>query len=195
MAGFEIAQLNVGRAVGPMDGAEMADFVARLDEINALAEGSPGFVWRLQGDNGNATALHYTDDPRFIVNLSVWRSIDELWSFAYASTHKELFRRRFEWFERSETPTMVLWWQPGGTVPDIHDELLRSARRRVRSTLGVSRSATGWRLPMPTSCTTASMSRTSGCVSSQVPTGARSRSEVPTATGGGYSRSTNGNRA
>src|SRR6478735_7759283 len=111
MAGFEIAQLNVGRAVGAMDGAEMADFVARLDEINALAEASPGFVWRLQGDNGNATALHYTDDPRFIVNLSVWRSIDELWAFAYASTHKELFRRRFEWFERSATPTMVLWWQ------------------------------------------------------------------------------------
>ena len=91
MAGFEIAQLNVGRAVGAMDGAEMADFVARLDEINALAEASPGFVWRLQGDNGNATALHYTDDPRFIVNLSVWRSVDELWAFAYASTHKELF--------------------------------------------------------------------------------------------------------
>jgi len=125
MAGFEIAQLNVGRAVGAMDGAEMADFVARLDEINALAEASPGFVWRLQGDNGNATALHYTDDPRFIVNLSVWRSIDELWAFAYASTHKELFRRRFDWFERSETPTMVLWWQPAGTIPDIHDALAR----------------------------------------------------------------------
>ena len=125
MAGFEIAQLNVGRAVGAMDGAEMADFVARLDEINTLAEASPGFVWRLQGDNGNATALHYTDDPRFIVNLSVWRSIDELWAFAYASTHKELFRRRFDWFERSATPTMALWWQPAGTIPDIHDALAR----------------------------------------------------------------------
>ena len=65
---------------------------------------------------------------RFIVNLSVWRSIDELWAFAYASTHKELFRRRFEWFERSATPTMVLWWQPGGTVPDIHDALGRLRR-------------------------------------------------------------------
>ena len=125
MGRWEIAQLNVGRAVGAMDGAEMADFVARLDEINALAEASPGFVWRLQGDNGNATALHYTDDPRFIVNLSVWRSVDELWAFAYASTHKELFRRRFDWFERSATPTMVLWWQPAGTIPGIHDALAR----------------------------------------------------------------------
>ena len=125
MGRFEIAQLNVGRAVGPMDGRAMAGFVARLDEINALAETRPGFVWRLQGDNGNATALHFTDDPRFIVNLSVWRSIDELWEFSYATLHKELFRRRFEWFERSATPSVVLWWQPAGTIPDVHDALAR----------------------------------------------------------------------
>jgi hypothetical protein len=125
MARFEIAQLNVGRAMGPMDGPVMADFVARLDEINGLAEASPGFVWRLKGDNNNATELHYTDDPRFIVNLTVWRSIDELRAFTYASHHSELFKRRFEWFERSETPTMTMWWQPAGTIPDIHDALRR----------------------------------------------------------------------
>jgi hypothetical protein len=128
MAGYEIAQLNVGRAVGPIDGAAMADFVARLDEINALAEASPGFVWRLKGDNNNATELLYTPDPLFIVNLSVWRSIDELHAFTYASTHKELFRRRFEWFERRETPNTVLWWQPAGTIPDVRDALGRLQR-------------------------------------------------------------------
>ena len=128
MAGYEIAQLNVGRAVGPIDGVAMADFVARLEEINALAEASPGFVWRLQGDNGNATELLYTPDPLFIINLSVWRSIDELWAFTYASTHKELFRRRFEWFERRGTPNMVMWWQPAGTLPDVHDALGRLRR-------------------------------------------------------------------
>ena len=103
----------------------MADFAARLDEINALAESTPGFVWRLQGDNNNATELHYTDDPMFIVNLTVWRSIDELWAFTYATHHNQLFKRRFEWFERSETPTTTMWWQPAGTIPDIHDALRR----------------------------------------------------------------------
>ncbi|HET7828906.1 MAG TPA: DUF3291 domain-containing protein [Candidatus Limnocylindrales bacterium] len=128
MTTWEIAQLNVGRAVGPIDGAAMADFVARLEEINALAEASPGFVWRLQGDNGNATQLLYTPDPLFIVNLSVWRSIDELHAFTYASTHRELFKRRFEWFERRETPNMVMWWQPVGAIPDVRDALGRLQR-------------------------------------------------------------------
>ena len=100
MPEYEIAQLNVGRAVGPMDGEAMRDFADRLDEINALAEASPGFVWRLKGDNNNATDLKFTDDPRFIVNLTVWRSIDDLWAFTYASSHNQLFKRRFEWFER-----------------------------------------------------------------------------------------------
>ena len=131
MAGYEIAQLNVGRAVGPIDGTAMADFVARLDEINALAEASPGFVWRLKGDNNNATQLQFTPDPLFIVNLSVWRSIDDLWAFTYASTHKELFRRRFEWFERRETPNMVMWWQPVGTIPEVPDALARLRRLTV----------------------------------------------------------------
>ena len=131
MNGFEIAQLNVGRAVGPIDGAAMADFVARLDEINALAEASPGFVWRLKGDNNNATRLHFTPDPLFIVNLSVWRSVDDLWAFTYASTHRELFKRRFEWFERRETPNMVMWWQPEGTIPEVPDALDRLRRLTV----------------------------------------------------------------
>jgi hypothetical protein len=126
--GFDIAQLNVGRAVGPIDGAAMAGFVARLDEINALAEASPGFVWRLKGENNNATQLHYTPDPLFIVNLSVWRSIDELHAFTYGSLHKELFRQRFEWFERRGVPNMVMWWQLAGTIPDVRDALGRLQR-------------------------------------------------------------------
>ena len=125
MADYEIAQLNVGRAVGPMDSAAMKDFVDRLDEVNALAEASPGFVWRLQGDSGNATDLRYTDDPLFIVNLTVWRSIDDLWAFTYGSHHNQLFKRRFEWFERSSGPNVVMWWQPAGTIPEIGDALRR----------------------------------------------------------------------
>ena len=73
---YHVAQLNVGRAVAPLDDPQLADFMAWLDRINALAERSPGFVWRLQGDNGNNTALKVSDDPQFIVNMSVWESVD-----------------------------------------------------------------------------------------------------------------------
>jgi hypothetical protein len=88
----DIAQLNVGRAMAPLDDAVMADFMNWLDEINALAERSPGFVWRLQGDNGNNTSLKVSPDPLFIVNLSVWSSIEALYDFSYRSdTFKEHF--------------------------------------------------------------------------------------------------------
>ena len=128
MPEFDIAQLNIARARGPLEGEIMAEFMGRLDEINALAEASPGFVWRLKGENNNNTALKVSDDPLFIVNLSAWRSIDELWAFTYASTHKELFRRRFDWFERSPTPSMVMWWIPRGTVLGVDEALARLKR-------------------------------------------------------------------
>ena len=123
--GYDIAQLNVGRSVAPIDHPRLADFVARLDEINALAERSPGFVWRLQGDNGNATELKFRDDPLFIINLTVWESLDDLYAFTYRSDHKSVFARRFDWFERWEGPNVVMWWQPRGTIPDVEDALRR----------------------------------------------------------------------
>jgi hypothetical protein len=125
MASYHLAQLNVGRAVAPMDDARMADFVARLDEINALAEQSPGFVWRLQGDGGTSTELQVSDDPRYIVNLTVWKSVDDLYAFTYRSDHKTVFARRFEWFERASGPNVVLWWQPAGTIPTTEGALAR----------------------------------------------------------------------
>jgi hypothetical protein len=98
----------------------MAEFMARLDEINRLAERSPGFVWRLQGDNGNNTDLRIGDDPRVIANLTAWESIEDLFAFTYRSEHKTVFARRFEWFERWNGPSVVLWWQrrDGPTVDD-----------------------------------------------------------------------------
>ena len=128
MTRFEIAQLNVGRAVAPLDDAVMADFMNWLDEINALAERSPGFVWRLKGDNGNNTSLKVSDDPLFIVNLSVWSSIDALYEFTYRSDHKTVFKRRHEWFERLGRPTTVLWWQPAVSVPSVAEALARLNR-------------------------------------------------------------------
>jgi hypothetical protein len=129
---FHIAQLNVGRAVASLDAPQLADFMAWLDEINALAERSPGFVWRLQGVNGNNTELKVSDDPQFIVNMSVWESIEDLHAFTYRSDHKAVFARRYEWFERSDGPNVVMWWLPAGTLPDVHDALTRLRRLAER---------------------------------------------------------------
>ena len=122
---FQIAQLNVARAVAPLESAQLADFMARLDEVNALAERSPGFVWRLKDESGNATDINVGDDPLVIVNLTLWASPDDLFDFTYRSDHKTAFARRFEWFERSSGPNIVMWWQPAGTIPTIEDGFRR----------------------------------------------------------------------
>lgn len=122
---YRIAQLNVARALAPFEDARMAGFIARLDEVNALAEHSPGFVWRLKGAGGNATDLRVDDDPRLIVNLSVWETLDDLFAFTYRSDHKTVFARRFEWFEHRSGPNVVMWWQPRGIEPTIEDSLRR----------------------------------------------------------------------
>jgi Domain of unknown function (DUF3291) len=124
VTGYEIAQLNVARALAPLDSPQLAPFMEGLAEINALAERSPGFRWRLQGESGNATELRVWDDPLVIVNLTVWATIDDLHAFTYRSDHKTVFARRFDWFERIDRPATVLWWQPAGTIPTL-DEALR----------------------------------------------------------------------
>jgi hypothetical protein len=121
----QIAQVNVARAVAPLDDPRMAGFMALLDEVNRLAERSPGFVWRLQGAGGNATDVKVAGDPRVIVNLTVWDSPDDLFAYTYRSDHRTVFARRFEWFERWEGPSVALWWQPSGTVPTIDDAFHR----------------------------------------------------------------------
>src|SRR6187431_1239990 len=132
MSTYQIAQLNVGRAVAPLDDPQLADFMAWLAGINALAERSPGFVWRLQGDNGNNTGLKVSEDPQFIVNLSVWESLDDLHAFTYRSDHKGVFARRYDWFERAAGPNMVVWWVPAGTRPDVAAALDRLRRLEER---------------------------------------------------------------
>ncbi|MBT7663565.1 MAG: DUF3291 domain-containing protein, partial [Rhodospirillaceae bacterium] len=95
---MHLAQLNVGTARYDLDDPRMAGFMDRLDEINALADAAPGFVWRLQSDAGNATDIKTTDDPLFILNLSVWQSIKELGDFAYGSAHQPIMAQRRQWF-------------------------------------------------------------------------------------------------
>ena len=123
-----IAQLNVGRAVGPLDSETMAEFMALLDPINAIADRSPGFVWRLEDDEGTgATGIKVSEDEQFIVNMSVWESIDALWEFVYDGDHVAVMRRRREWFERHVKPFQVLWWVPANHVPTPEEALAKLA--------------------------------------------------------------------
>jgi hypothetical protein len=112
-----IAQLNIASMVAPIDSETMAGFVARLDEINALADSYDGFVWRLQTEDGDATALRPYEDERIIVNMSVWESVDVLFDYVYKSTHVELLKSRKEWFSHIKDFYMCMWWIPAGTIP------------------------------------------------------------------------------
>ena len=116
---FRLAQINIGRLLAPLDAPQIAGFVAELDSINALADGAPGFVWRLQSEAGNATDVPYNDDPFVIVNMSVWDSIESLRNYVYTSRHIEVFRQRAKWFARMEKPNYCLWWIPVGHIPTV----------------------------------------------------------------------------
>ena len=114
-----VAQVNIARMRAPFDDAIMAGFVALLDEINALADRSPGFVWRLQTASGNAVELRPYNDDRILVNLSVWQSLDPLKSFVYRGAHAEVMRKRSAWFEKFDGMYMALWWVKAGHLPDV----------------------------------------------------------------------------
>ena len=124
---YSLAQVNIARMLAPLESPELASFVALLDEINALAERSPGFVWRFQGDEGNATYLRPYDDDRILFNMSVWSSIDALKAYAYESAHGAVMRRRREWFSRFEQPNVALWWVRAGSIPSVGEAVARLA--------------------------------------------------------------------
>jgi heme-degrading monooxygenase HmoA len=118
---YYLAQVNIGRALAPIEDPLMAEFVARLDEINALAERSPGFVWRLQTESGNATYIRPYEDDRIMVNMSVWESIEHLKEYVYKTDHAEVMRVRGQWFEKFDGPYMALWWVEAGHIPTVEE--------------------------------------------------------------------------
>lgn len=125
---MQLAQLNIGRLVAPQESPEVAEFMDALDRINALAESSPGFVWRLCDDAGNATSFRIARDRRLIPNLSVWTDIDSLQDFMYRTDHVDFLRRRREWFEPLGREHLVLWWVDDGHEPDLDEALDRLER-------------------------------------------------------------------
>jgi hypothetical protein len=118
---YQLAQINIAKAQAPMDSDIMSGFVNRIDEINALAENSPGFVWRQQTEDGDATSIQAYDDPNIIVNMSVWEDIESLKSFVYKSMHVDLIRDRDAWFDKMVTVHQTLWWIPSNTLPTVEE--------------------------------------------------------------------------
>jgi heme-degrading monooxygenase HmoA len=116
---MHLAQINIARLIAPLDDPRIAEFIAQLESINQLAENSPGFIWRLQSDQGNATELVYNDDPFVIANMSVWQSIEALKDFTYRTRHLEVFRDRKKWFQKMDAPHYCLWWVPVGHRPTL----------------------------------------------------------------------------
>lgn len=132
MSIHELAQLNIGIIKGPMDSPVMADFAANLERVNAVAERSPGFVWRLQTEAGDATAIRPFENENMLVNMSVWRDVASLSHYVYSSAHVELMRRRREWFERMPEAFLVLWWVPQGHRPGVDEAIARLGLLRTQ---------------------------------------------------------------
>ena len=159
MDGFHLAQLNVGTLHHALDSEETAEFQAALDPINALAEATPGFVWRLVDDDGQSSSyvrLPGDDDPLSIVNMSVWADLESLKHFMFKSGHATYLRRRVEWFERSPVATSVCWWIPAGEIPDLAD-----AYRRLLHLREHGPTATGWPVNSPIDAVASSRTRRS----------------------------------
>ncbi len=121
MTEYHIAQINIARAKDAMDSSIMKGFADRLDDINALADSSLGFVWRLQSDDGDATSIQVFDDPMLIVNMSVWESFDFLSEYVYKSVHVELIRERAAWFQKLTQTHQALWNVPAGYIPSVEE--------------------------------------------------------------------------
>lgn len=117
MSEFHLAQVNIAKMLEPIDSPVMEGFVNNLDRINAIAENSPGYVWRLKGEENNATALRVFEDDFLIINMSVWESKEALFNFTYASQHAGVLRRKKEWFHNLSEMHMCLWYVEKGSMP------------------------------------------------------------------------------
>ena len=118
MPAYHLAQINIARMLAPIDDPIMAEFVAQLAPVNALADKSPGFVWRLQTETGDATSIKIYEDNMIIVNLTVWESAEALREFVYKNAHHSLLRDRKRWFEKIDGPYYAMWWVPVGQLPN-----------------------------------------------------------------------------
>jgi hypothetical protein len=139
---MHIAELNIARLLHPIEDPRVAGFADNLDRVNAMAERSAGFVWRLKDDAaGNATGIEVTDDPMIIANLSVWESVEALEKFVFRTVHSRFYARRAAWFEKPAEAHFVMWPVAEGHQPSLAEALARLDMLRQN---GDGPNAYGW---------------------------------------------------
>ncbi len=116
---MHLAELNIARLKFPLDDPRVADFAANIERVNAVADRSEGFVWRLQDDSGNALEIGGFGDPAVIVNMSVWRSAGHLEHYVWNTVHRQFYQRRTEWFALMEKQHLVMWHVAEGHRPSV----------------------------------------------------------------------------
>ncbi len=136
---MHLAELNIGKFKYPTSDPRMAGFMDNLDRVNAIAERSAGFVWRLKGDNNNATGFRVGDD--MAVNLSVWADAKSLEDYVFKTVHVQFYRNKADWFDLMEKPHMVMWWVPEGHLPTLDEAYARLEKYQAE---GASMDAFGW---------------------------------------------------
>lgn len=118
---YYLAQINIALMKAPLHDPIMAEFANALNEVNAIADQSQGFVWRLKDGDGNATNIRAFDDPQILVNLSVWQNVESLKTYVYQSLHGSFFVRRRAWFEKYPGAHFAMWWIPAGHIPSVEE--------------------------------------------------------------------------
>jgi heme-degrading monooxygenase HmoA len=145
MTGYHLAQVNIGLPLAPVDSEQLRGFVEMLEPINARADAAPGFVWRLQTEDGDATAIRAFADDRLIMNMSVWESVESFAAFVYGTEHAAVMRHRRSWFVPLQVYTAA-WWIPAGTLPTPADAEPRLA---LLDRLGPTQQAFTIKRPFP----------------------------------------------
>jgi hypothetical protein len=132
LTAYQLAQVNIGRLLAPLDDPRIDGFRNALDHINALAEAQPGFVWRLTGEGNNAMDIRPDDaDPTLAINVSIWETPDHLAAFVYRTEHRDFVRRRHEWFVPASQAIFALWWVPERYRPSVPECVERVWRLRA----------------------------------------------------------------
>ncbi len=116
-----MAQLNIAKMKGTADSTIMKEFMDNLDPVNAIADTSPGFIWRLQDESGDATSIQAFEDPLLLVNMSVWTDFESLKTYTLKSGHLDFLKRRYEWFEKMDKASHVMWWIKEGHIPTLDE--------------------------------------------------------------------------
>lgn len=144
-AGYQLAELNVGRLLAPTDDPRVAEFMNALDRVNGMGKRMPGFVWMMAGSGAPGTGnteAKLDGDAQYVSNLTVWDSVAALENFVFNTVHRAFYERRAEWFEVLGKMHFVMWWVPVGHKPTLAEAL---ARLDMLQASGDSDQAFGWK--------------------------------------------------